>query len=117
MADTVAWLHADQVGSTRVLTDQNGNNLVQCNQNSYYAQGSLLTYAPFGGELDCTQSQAEYKFTGKPRDEESGLDYFGARYHASKLGDFCRRIRREQGFPVSPTRRVGICTAMPRTTR
>jgi RHS repeat-associated protein len=27
-----------------------------------------------------------YKFTGKERDQESGLDYFGARYYASNMG-------------------------------
>lgn len=27
-----------------------------------------------------------YKFTGKERDTESGLDYFGARYYASSMG-------------------------------
>ncbi len=76
------------MGTTRVLTDASGNNLIQCGQNSTYPQGSFLTYAPFGGELDCTQSQTDYKFAGKPRDEESGLDYFGARYNASTLGRF-----------------------------
>ena len=30
----------------------------------------------------------EYKFTGKERDAESGNDYFGARYYASKMGRF-----------------------------
>ncbi len=29
-----------------------------------------------------------YKFTGKERDSESGLDYFGARYYGSSLGGF-----------------------------
>lgn len=29
-----------------------------------------------------------YKFTGKERDTESGLDYFGARYDASNLGRY-----------------------------
>ena len=29
-----------------------------------------------------------YKFTGKERDSESGLDNFGARYHASSMGRF-----------------------------
>jgi RHS repeat-associated protein len=29
-----------------------------------------------------------YKFTGKERDAESGLDNFGARYHGSSLGRF-----------------------------
>jgi RHS repeat-associated protein len=30
----------------------------------------------------------DYKFTGKERDAESGLDEFGARFHASALGRF-----------------------------
>lgn len=29
-----------------------------------------------------------YKFTGKERDSESGLDYFGARYYGSSMGRF-----------------------------
>ena len=29
-----------------------------------------------------------YKFTGKERDSESGLDEFGARYYTSSLGRF-----------------------------
>src|SRR5258708_8813819 len=29
-----------------------------------------------------------YKFTGKERDDESGLDYFGARYKSSQYGRF-----------------------------
>jgi RHS repeat-associated protein len=29
-----------------------------------------------------------YKFTGKERDTESGLDYFGARFNASTMGRF-----------------------------
>jgi RHS repeat-associated protein len=28
------------------------------------------------------------KFTGKERDQESGLDYFGARYYGSSMGRF-----------------------------
>jgi RHS repeat-associated protein len=31
---------------------------------------------------------ATYKFTGKERDSESGLDNFGARYFGSSLGRF-----------------------------
>jgi RHS repeat-associated protein len=29
-----------------------------------------------------------YKFTGKERDTESGLDYFGSRYYSSNMGRF-----------------------------
>jgi RHS repeat-associated protein len=44
--------------------------------------GTLLpTDAPDG-------STNHYKFTGKERDTESGLDYFGARYYASNMGRF-----------------------------
>ena len=32
-------------------------------------------------QLACTYDVADYKFTGKERDSESGLDNFGARYH------------------------------------
>ncbi len=31
---------------------------------------------------------SHYKFTGKERDTESGLDYFGARYYGSNMGRF-----------------------------
>jgi RHS repeat-associated protein len=44
---------------------------------------------PYGGEHayinTCSQN---YKFTGKERDSESGLDNFGARYNASTMGRF-----------------------------
>src|SRR5688500_3666374 len=33
--------------------------------------------------------EAEYDFTGKERDEESGLDYFGARYMSPVLARWC----------------------------
>jgi RHS repeat-associated protein len=39
--------------------------------------------------VDCTISDAtEQHFTGKERDSESGLDYFGARYMSSSMGRF-----------------------------
>jgi RHS repeat-associated protein len=39
---------------------------------------------------DCSVQHASltYKFTGKERDSESGLDNFGARYDASSMGRF-----------------------------
>jgi RHS repeat-associated protein len=51
-------------------------------------------FAPYGQEIiDGAVSSAptdtssnHYKFTGKERDAESGLDYFGARYYASSMG-------------------------------
>ncbi len=54
-------------------------------------------FAPFGQEIQNGQylpqtqpdgSTSNYKFTGKERDAESGLDYFGARYMSSNMGRF-----------------------------
>ena len=46
-------------------------------------------YYPFGGEIVlCNRVPQNYKFTGKERDSESGLDYFGARHYTSALGRF-----------------------------
>ncbi len=38
--------------------------------------------------LDCSYDATCYKFTGKERDTESGLDNFGKRYFGSSLGRF-----------------------------
>ena len=43
-------------------------------------------FGPFGAELDTQATTNRYKFTGKERDAESGLDYFGARYYGSSMG-------------------------------
>jgi RHS repeat-associated protein len=44
---------------------------------------------PYGGERWYTDScDSHYKFTGKERDPESGLDNFGARYNSSSMGRF-----------------------------
>jgi RHS repeat-associated protein len=65
----------DWLGTQRVQTTANGNV-------------SDLCYSyPFGDGLSCTGTDAtEHHFTGKERDTESGLDYFGGRYLSSGLG-------------------------------
>lgn len=46
-------------------------------------------FYPFGREHAFSQNNTPiYKFTGKQRDDESGLDNFGARYNSSNLGRF-----------------------------
>ena len=52
------------------------------------------TSLPFGDALNCSMSNngpTEHHFTGKERDTESGLDYFGARYYGSNMGGGCRQ--------------------------
>jgi RHS repeat-associated protein len=43
---------------------------------------------PYGEEYNPQITTNNYKFTGKERDAETGLDYFGARYYGNALGRF-----------------------------
>jgi RHS repeat-associated protein len=66
----------DMLGTSRVLTTSNGT---VCYDADFY---------PFGGERTplvntCPQN---FKFNGKERDPETGLDDFGARYFSSSFG-------------------------------
>ena len=79
------YLSVDQLGSTRVTTDGAGANVRR------------FDYLPFGEELLTSNrtSQLGYgavgpklRFTGKERDAETGLDYFGARYFSGAQGRF-----------------------------
>ena len=72
----VEYYHLDAVGSVRAITDQARNAVV-------------FDYAPFGdGGVGGGASPAALRFAGKERDPETGLDYFGARYYASRSGRF-----------------------------
>ena len=74
---TVHYYFSDQLGSTSVITDAVGNV-----QERYF-------YYPYGGQQSTTGTDSNhYKFTGKERDTESGLDMFGARYYRPNLGRF-----------------------------
>jgi RHS repeat-associated protein len=45
-------------------------------------------FLPYGQEIDTNFSTNSRRFTGKERDVETGLDYFGARYYGSAMGRF-----------------------------
>ena len=70
------YYHGDQIGSARMLTSSAG-----------WPVSSDIFY-PFGQEQNPTTDPNHYKFTGKERDAESGLDDFGPRYYASSMGRF-----------------------------
>jgi RHS repeat-associated protein len=60
--------------------------MVQAGQTSPCFDGDFL---PYGQEVDFTSTcGSNYRFEGKERDSESGLDNFGARYNSSILGRF-----------------------------
>ena len=66
----------DHLGNARIVYGNNGVS----DQSDFY---------PFGGENAIgSQVGNRYKFTGKERDAESGLDNFGARYDSSQYGRF-----------------------------
>ncbi len=62
---------SDQIHSTRIVTDDVGTVIYSA------------TYDPYGGIVQPTGNDFDpaLKFSGKERDGESGLDYFGARYY------------------------------------
>jgi RHS repeat-associated protein len=72
-----------------MVTDAVGT-MSACPTNSSLITGEDESdYYPYGGEqLLCNRVPQNYKFTGKERDSESGLDNFGARYDTSSLGRF-----------------------------
>jgi RHS repeat-associated protein len=74
-AGGVFYYFSDHLKTASVITDSAG---VIKAESDYY---------PWGGELQFTNNDSNhYKFTGKERDTETGLDYFGARYYSNGLG-------------------------------
>jgi RHS repeat-associated protein len=86
----VNWLVTDQLGTPRIIFDKTGS-LVNTKRHDYL---------PFGEELFANQGLRtgtmgyivndgiRQKFTQKERDNETGLDYFLARYYSSTQGRF-----------------------------
>jgi RHS repeat-associated protein len=74
----VHFYFSNQVGSHTVVTSATGG----CEQD--------IDYFPYGGVVAdyCGTVAQHYKFGGKERDSESGLDNFGARYYGSSMGRF-----------------------------
>ena len=84
---TIHWLVTDHLGTPRMIVDQTGS----------LAGVSRHDYLPFGEELGAgvggrttaqgyTGDSVRQKFTQKERDNETGLDFFNARYFSSTQG-------------------------------
>jgi RHS repeat-associated protein len=71
------YIHPDHLGSTNVVTDENGN------------VSQTLDYNPYGGTRisDGTGASEKRKFIGQFADD-SGLDYLNARYYSPTQGQF-----------------------------
>jgi RHS repeat-associated protein len=71
------YIHKDHLGSTKVITDANGNVV------------SLFNYTPFGEELILkNNSSVDRHFIGEWFDEETQMSYLNARYLQNKRGQF-----------------------------
>ncbi len=75
--NAVSYYFSDHLKTASVITDSAGNIK---SESDYY---------PWGGELQFVNNDSNhYKYGGHERDNESGLDYYGARYYGSALGRF-----------------------------
>jgi RHS repeat-associated protein len=96
--EKVRYLTRDYLGTVRVITD--GSAVVKIQADIFKVVKARFDYLPFGEEIAptignrslvqgySTTDRTRQKFTGKERDDESGLDYFGARYYSSIQGRF-----------------------------
>jgi len=75
--DGINYYHTDNLGSVRKVTDQNGSVVLSID---YYPFGSKFSIESGGVDIN-------YEYTGKEFDD-SGLNYYGARYYDSNLGRF-----------------------------
>jgi RHS repeat-associated protein len=81
-AEVVKHYVLDGVGNVRVVEDQAGGVL---ERHDYLPFGEECRTGPCANNPD---GPSPLRFTGKERDPETGLDYFGGRYYAPKLARF-----------------------------
>ncbi len=84
---TTYYLSYDHLGTARLITDQKANVI---SRHDYLPFGEEIPANTAGrnGQFGAGNDGVTQKFTGKERDQESGLDYFGARYYGSALGRY-----------------------------
>jgi RHS repeat-associated protein len=78
--DVVYYLHSDHLGSTSVLSDENGQQVTD----------SRVAYLPYGGLRlgDASTLPTDYTFTGQRDEAGLGLMHYGARFYSPRLGRF-----------------------------
>lgn len=105
---TTRYLHHDQIGSTRLITNPAGSPV------------ATATYDAYGTPTHTTGTQSHLGYTGQYTDTETGYQYLRARYYDPTTGQFLTvdplvaitRERMEYGSG-SPTNRVdptGLCS-------
>ena len=76
----VYYVHADHLGSTSTLSNENGEQVTD----------SRVAYLPYGGVRlgDASTLPTDYTFTGQRLEAGLGLMHYGARFYSSRLGRF-----------------------------
>jgi RHS repeat-associated protein len=82
--EVVKYYHLDVIGNVRAVSNQ-ANVVIE--RHDYLPFGEECTTGPCANNLGVGAGQPR-KFTGKERDQETGLDYFGARYYGSRIARF-----------------------------
>jgi RHS repeat-associated protein len=85
----IRWQVSDQLGTPRMAADRTGS-LAGVTRHDYLPFGEEVAGDPNGRtpERGYKGDAVRQKFTGQERDDETGLDYFGARYYAGTQGRF-----------------------------
>lgn len=76
---------SDLLGTTRAVTSSNGT-LTECSDYSPF--GRLLQSSTRSLGCHVIPGRASQQFTGQVRDQETKIDYFGARYYSGAQGRF-----------------------------
>ena len=76
--NTISLIFSDHLGSSSVLTDEDGNITATYD---YYPYGGSRIEEEVGGNMN-------YQYTGKEKDDATGLNYYGARYYEASMGRF-----------------------------
>jgi RHS repeat-associated protein len=82
------YLTPDHLGSTRVVTGPTGQPMARHDYEPFGGEISFGTSSPRDGiaGYGAPDTDVHPQFTGKERDAETGLDYFGARYFSAAQG-------------------------------
>ena len=88
----VVYYHTDHLGNAHLITDSQGNILREEVRYPYGLDRAIE---------DTANVSADYVYTGKEHDEETGLVYFGARYYSPEIG---RWITPDPLFLQKPTK-------------
>ena len=82
--EIVEYYHLDAIGNVRAVTSAAGQVV---ERHDYLPFGEECTTGPCAANVALATGQPR-QFTGKERDPETGLDYFGARYLNGRIGRF-----------------------------